>query len=123
MADNKFISKQTPSPAAKGKSIFSGLERRLSLEDYFEDGFPVHYLPKILFVLVLAVAYISNTHYSEKATREINKAQAEVEDLRADFTTLKASVMLAGKQSEVARRVKSIGLEESLRPPYKIVDD
>ncbi|HRW99580.1 MAG TPA: FtsL-like putative cell division protein [Cyclobacteriaceae bacterium] len=29
--------------------------------------------------------------------------------------------MFASKQSEVARRVKAIGLKESLNPPYKIV--
>jgi hypothetical protein len=104
-----------------GKSMFSGLERRLKLESYFEEGFPVQYLPKILFVVFLGLLYISNTHYADKATRAIDKAQSEVEDLRADFTTLKADVMFASKQSEVARRVKSIGLEESLRPPFKIV--
>jgi len=106
---------------SNGKSAFSGLEKRLKLESYFEEGFPVKYLPKILFVVFLGLLYISNTHYADKTTRSIDKAQSEVEDLRADFTTLKADVMFASKQSEVARRVKSIGLEESLRPPFKIV--
>lgn len=106
---------------APGKSMFSGFEKRLKLESYFEEGFPVQYLPKILFVVFLSLLYISNTHYADKATRAIDKAQTEVEDLRADFTTLKADVMFASKQSEVARRVKSMGLEESLKPPFKIV--
>ena len=104
-----------------GKSIFSGLEKRMRLESYFEEGFPVQYLPKILFVMFLGLLYISNTHHAEKTTREINRAQSEVEDLRADFTTLKADVMFASKQSEVARRVKDMGLKESLTPPFKIV--
>ncbi|HEV8514711.1 MAG TPA: FtsL-like putative cell division protein [Cyclobacteriaceae bacterium] len=104
-----------------GKSMFSGLEKRLKFESYFEEGFPVQYLPKILFVVFLGLLYISNTHYADKTTREIEKSQSEVEDMRADFTTLKADVMFASKQSEVARRVKSIGLEESLRPPFKVV--
>jgi ADP-dependent phosphofructokinase/glucokinase len=103
------------------KSIFSGLEKRMRLESYFEEGFPVQYLPKILFVMFLGLLYISNTHHAEKTTREINRAQSEVEDLRADFTTLKADVMFASKQSEVARRVKDMGLKESLTPPFKIV--
>ena len=47
--------------------------------------------------------------------------EAEVEDLRADFTTLKSEYMFASKQSEVARKVKKIGLQESRIPPYKIV--
>ena len=102
-------------------SVFSVVEKRLKLESYFEEGFPVQYLPKILFVVFLSLVYISNTHYAEKTIRQIDKSQTEVEDLRADFTTLKSDVMFASKQSEVARRVKAIGLKESLRPPYKIV--
>jgi hypothetical protein len=109
------------STGGDGTSLFSGMEKRMKLETYFEEGFPVQYLPKILFVLLLGLIYISNTHYAEKTTREISRAQSEVEDLRADYTTLKADVMFASKQSEVARRVKELGLKESLRPPFKIV--
>lgn len=108
-------------PEGEGKSLFSGIEKRMKLESYFEEGFPVQYLPKILFVMFLGLLYIGNTHHAEKTTREINRAQSEVEDLRADFTTLKADVMFASKQSEVARRVKDLGLKESLTPPFKVV--
>jgi hypothetical protein len=101
-------------------SLFSGLEKKMKLETYFEEGFPVQYLPKILFFLFVGLIYIGNTHYAEKTTRAINAAQSEVEDLRADFTTLKSDLMFASKQSEVARRVKSFGLKESLHPPYKV---
>lgn len=103
-----------------GSSFFSGIERRLKLENYFEEGFPVQYLPKILFVLFLGLTYISNSHYAEKTVRKINTLQNDVEDLRADYTTLKSDLMFASKQSEVARKVKSIGLKESLTPPNKI---
>jgi hypothetical protein len=101
-------------------SFFSGIEKRLKLESYFEEGFPTQHLPKILFAMLLGLLYISNTHYAEKTVRKINASQAEVEDLRADYTTLKADLMFASKQSEVARKVKTLGLKESLRPPYKI---
>lgn len=127
MGENKFriepqrANQQKAKPSAPGTSIFSGLEQKLKLESYFEEGFPVKYLPKILFAVFLSLIYISNTHYAEKTTRQINKAQSEVEDLRADYTTLKAEVMFASKQSEVARRVKELGLKESLRPPFKVI--
>lgn len=128
MADNKFKIEpernneaRIKPPQGNGSSIFSGLEKKLKLESYFEEGFPVQYLPKVLFVLVLGLLYISNTHHAEKATRAISRAQSEVEDLRADYTTLKSDVMFASKQSEVARRVKELGLKESLRPPFKVV--
>ena len=71
--------------------------------------------------MMLLILYIGNTHHAEKTTRAINRAQSEVEDLRADYTTLKADVMFASKQSEVARRVREMGLRESLNPPFKIV--
>jgi hypothetical protein len=46
--------------------------------------------------------------------------KSEVEDLRADYTTLKSELVVGLKQSEVARRVASMGLEESQSPPVKI---
>lgn len=127
MSENKF--KITPpknessssSSGGSGKSLFSGFEKRLKLDQYFEEGFPVQYLPKILYVMALSILYISNTHYAEKTVRQINAIQAEVEDLRADYTTQKADLMFASKQSEVARKVRDFGLKESLTPPYKVV--
>lgn len=104
-----------------GFSIFSSVEKSLKLESYFEEGFPVHYLPKIIFVLILGLVYIGNTHYAEQTVRKINLMQVEVEDLRADYTTLKSDLMFSSKQSEVARKVKALGLKESLIPPYKVV--
>jgi hypothetical protein len=120
MKGNKF--KIKPKMKSKGiaRGIFAGLERRLKLENYFEEGFPVKYLPKILFVMVLGLIYISNTHYGEKTVRKINNLQAEVEDLRADYTTLKADLMFASKQSEVAKKVRALDLKESLKPPFKV---
>ena len=119
--ENKFRIKPVKSGgSSSGTGFFSGIEKRLKLESYFEEGFPTQHLPKILFAMLIGLLYISNTHYAEKTVRKINASQAEVEDLRADYTTLKADLMFASKQSEVARKVKTLGLKESLRPPYKI---
>ncbi len=126
MAENKLrIGEQPKNPTIKvggnGSGVFSGLEKKLKLETYFEEGFPVQNVPKIAFVVFLCLFYIGNTHYAEKTVRKINYIQAEVEDLRADYTTMKSDLMYASKQSEVARKVKPFGLEESLEPPHKIV--
>lgn len=125
MAENttKTGNANSPEGSQTRSGMFSALEKRLKLEAYFEEGFPLHYLPRILFFFALALVYISNTHYADRATREANRLQSEVEDLRADYTTRKAEVMYAGKQSEVARRVKELGLEESMVPPFKIIVD
>ena len=125
MAANKIRINTNPtkSAGAIGVGIFSGIEKRLKLESYFEEGFPVQYLPKILFGMLLGILYISNTHYAEKTVRKINTIQAEVEDLRADYTTMKGDLMFASKQSEVARKVREQGLRESVTPPNKIKID
>jgi phage shock protein A len=70
---------------------------------------------------VLGIFYIGNSHYADKTIRKIDKLEQEVEDLRADYTTLKSEYMFASKQSEVAKRVKKLGLVESQEPPFKIV--
>jgi len=122
VVENKFKVKAKPKAESGGsrKSLFSAMEGKLKLENYFQEGFPVQYLPKILFIMFLGILYISNTHYAEKTVRKINAIQAEVEDLCADYTTLKSDLMFASKQSEVARKVKEFGLKESLTPPYKV---
>lgn len=121
MGINKLKIKAQAGTITGGFSVFSGIEKKLRLESYFEAGFPVQYLPKIFFVLMLGLIYIGNTHYAEQTVRKINIIQLEVEDLRADYTTLKSDLMFSSKQSEVARKVKAFGLQESLIPPYKVV--
>lgn len=123
MADNTIRIEPRSKHTSAGSSLFSFIERRLKLENYFEEGFPVQHLPRIAFMMMLGLFYIGNTHYADKTVRRINELQAEVEDLRADYITTKADLMFASKQSEVARKVSQYGLKESLKPPYKIAVD
>lgn len=102
-------------------SIFTFLENHLKLDLTFEKGLPVRYLPYILYLTAIGIFYIGNSYYADKTIRKIDKIGPEVENLRADYTSLKAEYMYASKQSEVASRVKELGLHESSIPPYKIV--
>ncbi len=92
-------------PRARGLSIFHLVDKYAKLDILFEDGVPVKYLPYVLYVMVITIFYIGNTHYAEKTIRKIDKIKIETEDLRADYTTLKSDYMEASKQSEVARSV------------------
>jgi len=104
----------------KGISIFNLLDRYTKMDVIFQDGLPVKFLPYILYLMIVALFYIGNTHYAEKTIRKIDKIKLETEDLRADYTTLKSDYMEASKQSEVARNVAPTGLIESSSPPYQI---
>lgn len=104
-----------------GESLFTRIEKFFKLDVSVEDGLPVRFVPYILYFTIIGIFYIGNNHYADKTVRKIIKLEQEVEDLRADYTTLKADYMYDSKQSEVAARVKKLGLEESSTPPYKIV--
>ena len=102
-------------------SLFKLIESRLKIEDLSVKQVSGAYLPQILFLMALGIIYIGNGHYAENAIRRINTAQKQVEDLRADYHTLKADYMFNSKQSEVASKVKKSGLRESSEPPIKII--
>ena len=101
-------------------SLFSLLDRVTSVDTLFRDGLPVRFLPQLLFLMLLVLVYIGNTHYGNRMSRNIQRLKQETEDLRADYTTLKSDYMEASKQSEVARKVAAIGLVESSSPPFRI---
>ena len=110
-------------PTGKRVGFFSLLEHSLRLDTIFEQGLPVRYIPYLLYLTGLGVFYIANRHYAEKTARKLEKTKVEVDDLRTDYTTLKADYMFASKQSEVARRIATQGLSESSVPPFKIIAD
>ncbi|HEX8507797.1 MAG TPA: FtsL-like putative cell division protein [Hymenobacter sp.] len=109
-----------PPRARSSWSLFSLLDRVTSVDGLFREGLPVRYLPHLLFVMMLTLLYIGNTHYGNRMNRSIQRLKQETEDLRADYTTLKSDYMEASKQSEVARKVAAFGLVESSSPPFRI---
>ena len=117
MAENTF----KINDGSRRKSLFHWLEDKLRLEPDWSEGLPVRYAPHVLFITFLCILYIGNSHYAETSQRNFNKLKIEVEDLRADYTTLKSDYMHAKLQSEVAKRVQELGLEESSVPPYKLI--
>jgi hypothetical protein len=118
MAENAI---RTGTQKEEKKNLFSAIGKVGGVDRLFEEGVPVHYLPYVLYVVGLLIFYIGNSHNAERTIRKIDKLKTEVSDLRADYTTLKADLMIKSKQSEVAKQVGGLLLEESIQPPYLIV--
>jgi len=118
MAENAI---RTGTQKEEKKNLFSAIGKVGGVDRLFEEGVPVHYLPYVLYVVGLLIFYIGNSHNAERTIRKIDKLKTEVSDLRADYTTLKADLMIKSKQSEVAKQVEGLQLEESIQPPFKIV--
>lgn len=107
---------------ASGKGMFSIVDKYIPIGNIFNEGLPVQYVPKVLFFAFMMMLYIANAHYADKLVRKTTRLHSEVNDLRADFTTLKADLMFKSKQSEVAKQVESLGLSESTVPPIIITE-
>jgi hypothetical protein len=116
MASNTF---KIPGKESKG-SFFSLFENFLRIDETLKEVIHVRFLPQIVFISFLCLLYIGNRHYAEKTVRNISRLEQEVEDLRADYTTLKAAYMFASKQSEVAKKAAKLGLVESKNSPQKL---
>lgn len=80
-------------------------------------------LPFVFFIGLLATAYIANRHYSEKAVRDIQNLQEDVQKLRLHYLSLKSELMFDTKHSEVEKVVAEEGLSNKGGQPIKLEVD
>ena len=98
------------------RSFFQSL---FSTERFSSAAF-VGYIPFIAFVGLLAILYIANRHYAERTIRQIDHVSKEVKEMTWDYKSLSADLMKLTTQSEIAKRVDTMGLKERTAPPRKI---
>lgn len=87
----------------------------------FSSAKAVAAVPFISFLAFLAIIYIANRHLAEDTVREIDMTSREVKYLSWEYKSLKADLMLKSTQSEVARKVDTVGLKALIAPPKRIV--
>lgn len=110
--ENRLISEQKKE---RGKAL-------INIENIFDTGLSIKYLPHLIYVAVLGVIYISNSHSAETMIRKLNKLETEVENLRSDYSSLEVDYTSAGVQSEItARAKKELNLIENDRKTKKII--
>lgn len=78
-------------------------------------------LPFLIFISVLCMLYIANSHMAVKNIREIDKLNKEVKELSWEYKSLKADLMFKSKLTEVAKKVDTLGIKELTEPPNKII--
>jgi hypothetical protein len=120
-AEEQAIKKPASKPGRKGvlakalSGIFSGTF--LANEKNFK------HVPFILFIAVMATAYIAYGYYADDTIRDVNKITNNLKELKSEFIYTKSELMFASKQSEVAKAAEPIGLKEPITPPLKIKVD
>ncbi|MES2378018.1 MAG: FtsL-like putative cell division protein [Bacteroidota bacterium] len=95
------------------------------LTKFFTQGFistdeATRALPFVLFLGLLGMIYIGNRHLAEKNIRDIDKLTKEVHELTWEYKVTKADLAYKSTLSEVAKRVDTLGIKESLQPAQKI---
>ena len=80
-------------------------------------------LPFALYIMFLAIIYIANNYYADRNIRQINKLNKEINELRAEYITIKAELMFKSNQTELAKKLEQYGIKESIVPPKKIIKD
>jgi hypothetical protein len=101
---------------AKGLSkIFGGA--------FLSDDRAVQHVPFVMFLGLLAILYIANGYYADDKIREVNKVTNQIKELRTEFISSKSDLMFVSKQSEVAKAVEPLGLQEPVVAPMKIETD
>ena len=78
-------------------------------------------LPFLIFISVLCMLYIANSHMAVNNIRAIDKLNKEVKELSWEYKSLKADLMFKSKLTEVAKKVDTLGIKELTEPPNKIV--
>lgn len=76
----------------------------------------------VLYIVLLALIYISNVFYTERAHRRRMLLEEEVKELRFESIATSSKLMFKSKESEVLKYIEKKGLElhESDVPPIKI---
>lgn len=74
----------------------------------------------LLFIVVLAMLMVGNSHRYEKKSFEIVSLNKEVKELRATFVDRRSELMKLKMESTVASKMESRGIVPSPTPPTKI---
>jgi len=90
------------------KDIISG--------DILEKGEASKLFPLLTWMTLLAFLYITNSYQAEEKSREINRKQKDLKELRYQYISNKSRLMNMSKQSEVEKILKKRGFKENIEP-------
>ncbi|MBI9034040.1 MAG: hypothetical protein JEZ03_06195 [Bacteroidales bacterium] len=94
----------------------------LSLLDgsYLRDETFTKQLPFIIYLVTLGFLLIYSRNDYEKKAMQIIRLDKEIKELRFEFIDTRSMLMTTIQQSQIARKLKVEGVEESVVPPGKI---
>lgn len=116
MSGNQFRKQKQGTDGGKKGAVTAFLQSLLDGSILARENVAIH-LPFFFYLTGLALLLIFNTYYAEKQARRIEQTRKEVVELRTRYINTKSELMFLSNQSEIARKLKSQGFEESTVPP------
>ena len=120
MAKQVSDTEQAPKNSVPKEGI---LDLLFNMDPLTGGELPVKLVFRIGYIAILILLYIYYSMLADGKIHQIAKTKAELEEIRADYTTQKAEFMKIGKQSYLSIAMKKYALELSLTPPTKVVMD
>ncbi|WP_159799580.1 FtsL-like putative cell division protein [Flavobacterium sp. MK4S-17] len=74
----------------------------------------------IVFLILIAMLMIGNTHNYEQKIFRIKELESEVKELRSEFVDRRSELMELKMESTVSRKMEERGIYPSSVPPKKI---
>lgn len=124
---NQFIENPKEEPRKEPKQKAAKEYKAAKFARSFLDGSLLTWknvsrlMPFLFFLTFLAILYIGNNYVAQRTFRKIENLKNELKELRSQHISIKSELMQMSKQSEVAKRVESYGLFESVVPPKIIL--
>lgn len=112
---------QTTKKREKKASFFLRVFHDVLGGEFLAHKWSYRQMPFLLFIAGLSFIYIANIYYSETTVRQIDKTFREIKELQFEYTYVKSAVLFESKQTELARKLQTRGLKESVDPVIKIV--
>lgn len=110
---------QQEAPKRKSRRLSRAVTRLLNGEFLTEEGV-VRHMPFMLYVTGFFLLTIYLGYYFDNTEREKAKVKITLEELSAEYKTLKSELEARKQQSSVARSISDLGLDEPNEPPVVI---
>lgn len=112
--------KQSEEPVKKSKPSISNLLKSTDRVSYLRPEWFIQNLTYLLFILLLAIIYIWNSHKGVHMVRDLYQTEGELEEIHWYYNATKDTLTRRSRQSAVADMVKDQNMYELSNPPYII---
>jgi Tfp pilus assembly protein PilO len=113
---NQFKQAQAPKPKSKKMSwSFNSLFVKQNMFLLIEKN-----MLYIMFLTLILVGYIYNSHFAEKQARYADKLREEIKELKSSYMTTNAQLSQVRAQSEISPTTDTLGLKRLDQPPFKL---